>query len=82
VQEVARVDLHPGPLGAADVEPPDAALVVGGHRDALEHPLDLLLVEALLSQPFARQVVDQALGAGACRHPLGLDSGEGPGPPL
>ena len=69
-------------LGAADVEGADAALVVGGDRDRLDRPLDLLGVEALLGEPFAAELGDHLLRAGAGGHALGLDPGQGPGAAL
>ena len=63
-------------LGAADVEGADAALVVGGDRDRLDRPLDLLGVEAGGGEPFAAEPGDHLLGAGAGGHALGLDAGQ------
>src|SRR2546421_6975621 len=60
----------------------DAALVVGGHGNGLEHALDLVVGEALGGQPLARTPADQLLRARAGGHPLGLDPGEGPGAAL
>ena len=81
-QQLRRVDPGRAALGAADVERADAALVVGGDRHRLDRPLDLLGVEALLGQPFAGEPGDHLLGAGAGGHPLGLDAGQRPRPPL
>ena len=44
--------------------------------------LDLLVVEALLGEPFAGEAGDHLLGAGAGGHPLGLDAGQRPGAAL
>ncbi len=69
-------------LGAADVEGADAALVVGGDRDGLDRPLDLLGVEAGGGEPFAAELGDHLLGAGAGGHALGLHAGQGAGAAL
>ena len=55
-----------------------AALVVGGHRHALEDPLDLLGVEPLVLEPLARCPCDQLLGARAGGHALGGDPDQPP----
>ena len=55
---------------------------MGGDRHSLHHPLDLVGVEAVLGEELAGALTDQALGAGAGGHPLGLDAGEGAGAAL
>ena len=47
------------------------ALVVRGHRDGLEDPLDLVLAEAVGQQPLVRARLDERLGARAGGHALG-----------
>ena len=81
-QELAGVDVDAPALGAADVEGADAALVVGRDRDGLDDALDLVGGEALLGEPLAGAVLDQALGAGAGGHALGLDPAQGAGAAL
>ena len=77
-QQRLRAQLGVAPLRAADVEAADAALVVGRDRHGLEHPLDLVVGEALLDEPLARRVGDQLLGARAGGHALRLDADEPP----
>ena len=79
LQQPAGVDVELAILGTADVEGSDAALVMGGDRDRLDHPLDLLGVEALLGEAIAGRSGDHLLGAGAGGHSLGLDAGQAPG---
>jgi hypothetical protein len=53
VEELPGVDLDRGALGAADVQGADPPLIVGGDRDALEHPLDFVRVEPLVGEALA-----------------------------
>src|SRR5215211_962577 len=62
----------------ADMERPDAALVVGRDGHGLEHARDLVVAKAVLPQPLPRAVHHELLGAGAGGHPLGLHSDESP----
>src|SRR4030095_2022834 len=61
-------------LGAADVERADAALVVSGHGDGLEHARDLVVGEAVRAEALLRAVHDELLRARAGGHALGLDA--------
>ena len=65
-------------LGHADVQRPEAALVVRGDGDVVEDPLDLVLAEAVVEQPLARAAHDELLGAGAGGDALGGDADEPP----
>ena len=71
-----------GVLRAADPEGADAALVVGREGDRVDHAVDLVGAEALLGEPLAGAVLDEALGAGAGGHALGLDPAQGAGAAL
>src|SRR5262249_8289993 len=63
-------------LRAADVESPDAALVMGRDRYRFEHALDLVVGEPLSDELFAGAVRDELLRAGAGRHSLRLNADE------
>jgi hypothetical protein len=76
LQQRARVDLVLALLGAADVQRPEAALVVRRDGDVLEDPLDLVLVPARFAQALARAAGDELLGARAGRHALRGDADE------
>ena len=65
-------------LRAADVERPEAALIVGRHRDRFEDPHDLVLGEAVLEQPLVRARLHERLRARARGHALGLDADQPP----
>ena len=53
-----------GALGAADVQRPDAALVVGGDGDGLEDALDLVVGEAVGGEALAGAVGEQPWAQG------------------
>jgi hypothetical protein len=55
---------------------------VGRDGDRLERALGLVLVEALLGEARPGAALDEALGARAGGHPLGLDAGQGAGAAL
>ena len=73
-QQRLGVDVVDARLRAADVQRAEAALVVRGHGDRLEDPLDLGVGEAVGQQPLARARLDQRLRARAGGHPLGADA--------
>src|SRR3954470_12226732 len=81
-QQLRRLDPGRSALGAADVEGADTALVVGGDRDQLDDPLDLLGAEAVAGEALAGESGDHLLRAGTGSHALGLDSGQGAGAAL
>ena len=63
-------------LRAADVQRAQPALVVGGDRHGVEHPLDLVVGEAVRQQPLARGGLHELLRARAGGHALGGDADE------
>ena len=62
------------PRLGADDERAAAALVVGGERDELENPLDVLLAETGLLEAAGRALADEALSARAGVDPGRLDA--------